>query len=131
MHYGYAGELAVCYVMLRPGAKATEDDLREHTEKSTAERPAWPRHIHFVDAIPLTTVGKIYKQQLRCDAAARLVDQVVCRQLGLGEAKIQVREGGPRGMTVSVQLPQAQHAAVPQVQQASSAILFEAQVLTH
>jgi fatty-acyl-CoA synthase len=125
---GYAGELPVCYVMLRSGANATEDELREHAEKTIAERPAWPRHIHFIDAIPLTSVGKIYKPQLRCDAAARLVDQVVCRQLALGDAKIQVREGGRRGMTISVRLPQAQHAAVPQVQRALSAFLFDVEV---
>lgn len=109
---GYAGELPVCYVTLRAGAKATEDDLREHAEKTIAERPAWPRHIHFVDAIPLTTVGKVYKPQLRCDAAQRLVEQIVRGQLGLGDAKIQVCEGGQRGMMVSVRLPEGRNADV-------------------
>jgi fatty-acyl-CoA synthase len=118
----------VCYVMLRAGAAVTEDELREHAEKTIAERPAWPRHIHFVEAIPLTSVGKIYKPQLRCDAAARLVNQIVCEQLALNEAMVQVREGGRRGMTVSVRLPQAQHASVSQVQEALSAFLFEVEV---
>jgi fatty-acyl-CoA synthase len=125
---GYAGELPVCYVMLRAGATATEAELREHAEQTIAERPAWPRHIHFVDAIPLTTVGKIYKPQLRCDAAQRLVNQIVCEQLALNEAMVHVREGGRRGMTVSVRLPQAQHASVSQVQEALSAFLFEVEV---
>ena len=40
-----------------------------------AERPAWPKHIHVIEAIPLTSVGKIFKPQLRCDAATRLVTQ--------------------------------------------------------
>jgi fatty-acyl-CoA synthase len=124
----YAGELPVCYVTLRTGAKVTEDELREHAEKTITERPAWPRHIHFVDAIPLTTVGKIYKPQLRCDAAQRLVSQIVCTQMALGDAKIQVREGGRRGMTVSVQLPKAQHAAVPILQKALSPFLFDVEV---
>jgi hypothetical protein len=44
------------------------------------------------------------------------------------DAAIQVREGGRRGMTVSVRLPQAQHACVPQVQRALSGFLFEVEV---
>lgn len=124
----YAGELPVCYVALRAGATATEAELREHAEQTIAERPAWPRHIHFIDAIPLTTVGKIYKPQLRCDAAQRLVNQLVCGQMGVSDATIQVREGGRRGMTVSVRLPQARQADVPQVQQALSGFLFEVEV---
>lgn len=124
----YAGELPVCYVTLRAGATATEAELRDHAEQTIAERPAWPRHIHFIDAIPLTTVGKIYKPQLRCDAAQRLVNQLVCGQMGMSDAAIQVREGGRRGMTVSVKLPAARQAAVPEVQQALSGFLFEVEV---
>ncbi len=124
----YAGELPVCYVALRPGATVTEAELREHAQESIAERPAWPRQIFFVDAIPLTTVGKIYKPQLRCDAAARLVKQIVSGQLALQDAKVQVREGGRRGMTVDVKLPLAQQAAVAQVREALSSFLFEVEV---
>jgi fatty-acyl-CoA synthase len=124
----YAGELPVCYVSLKAGARATEAELREHAEATIAERPAWPKSIYFVDAIPLTTVGKIYKPQLRCDAAERLVKQVVWGQMGMEDARIQVREGGRRGMTVVVQVPQAWQAAVPQVQEALSPFLFEVDV---
>jgi fatty-acyl-CoA synthase len=124
----YAGEVPVCYIALRPGATATEAELRDHAEASLAERPAWPRHIHFVDAIPLTSVGKIYKPQLRCDAAARVVRQIVQEQLGLQEAVVSVREGGRRGMTAQVTLPAAQEASVLLVQDALRAYLFEVEV---
>ena len=127
---GYAGELPVCYVALRPGAHATEDELREHAQRTIAERPAWPKQIHIVDAIPLTTVGKIYKPQLRCDAASRLVTRVVRDQLGVVDAKVRVSEGGRRGMRVSVTLPAASAASVPAVEQALGAYLFEVQVTT-
>jgi fatty-acyl-CoA synthase len=83
-----------------------------------------------VDAIPLTTVGKIYKPQLRCDAAQRLVNQIVCARMGLGDAAIRVREGGRRGMTVNVTLPPARRDAVEQVQQALSGFLFEVEVVS-
>ena len=125
---GYAGELPVCYVALRPGAIATRDELHDHAQQTIGERPAWPKEIHIIDAIPLTSVGKIYKPQLRCDAAARLVTRVVREQLALPDAQVQVSEGGRRGMRVSVTLPQAARSSVPAVQQALAAYLFEAQV---
>ena len=124
----YAGELPVCFVALRPGASATEAELHEHAQRTIGERPAWPKQIHVVDAIPLTSVGKIYKPQLRCDAAARLLTQVLHEQLGLPGARVQVDEGGRRGMRVHVWLPQAARASVPAVEQAMAAYLFETQV---
>jgi fatty-acyl-CoA synthase len=125
----YAGELPVCYVALRPGAVATEAELRAHAEATIAERPAWPKQIFIVDAIPVTSVGKIYKPQLRCDAATRLVTRIVREELGFGTADVQVTEGGPRGMQVRVQLPVAQDAATAKVQAALGAFLFEVEIV--
>lgn len=124
----YAGELPVCYVALRPGASVSEDELQAHAQQAIAERPAWPKQIHIVDAIPLTSVGKIYKPQLRCDAAARLVKRVVCGQLGQPDAQVQVDEGGRRGLKVSVTLPAGAQQAVPSVEQALAGYLFESRV---
>ncbi|CAN5900211.1 acyl-CoA synthetase [soil metagenome] len=124
----YAGELPVCYVALRPGATATELELREHAQKTIGERPAWPRHIYIVDSIPLTSVGKIYKPQLRCDAAERLVTRVVREQLGVADARVRVTEGGRRGMRVEVTVPVADRLAIPAVEQALASYLFESRV---
>jgi fatty-acyl-CoA synthase len=124
----YAGELPVCYVALRSGASVTEDELHEHAQRTIGERPAWPKQIHIVEAIPLTSVGKIYKPKLRCDAAERLVTRVVCEQLALPDARVQVSEGGRRDMRVSVILPQSARTSVPAVEQALATYLFEAQV---
>ncbi len=124
----YAGELPVCFVALRPGASAAEDELHEHAQRTIGERPAWPRQIHIVEAIPLTTVGKIYKPALRCDAAARLVTRVVRDELGLADATVQASEGGRRGMRVRVTLPPAARLSAPAVEQALAAYLFEATV---
>ncbi|MBO9646970.1 MAG: AMP-binding protein [Variovorax sp.] len=124
----YAGELPVCYVALKPGATATEEELREHAEQTIGERPAWPKQICIVDAIPLTSVGKIFKPQLRCDAASRLVTHIVHDRLGLRDAQIRVEEGGRRGMRVTVDLPGAARSAAPAVEDALAAFLFETRV---
>ena len=124
----YAGELPVCFVALRPGVTASEAELHEHAQRLIGERPAWPKHFYIVDAIPVTSVGKIFKPELRCDAAARMVSSLLRNQLNLPEAQVQVSSGGPRGMCVNVTLPGSSRLAVPAVEQALDAYLFEARV---
>ena len=125
----YAGELPVCFVALRPGAHATNDELHEHAQAHIGERPAWPKQFFIVDAIPLTSVGKIYKPQLRCDAAARLVTSLLRSTLALPDAQVQVTDGGKRGMRVRVTLPEAARASAAAVEQALAAFLFETEVV--
>jgi fatty-acyl-CoA synthase len=124
----YAGELPVCYVMLRPGAGASEQDLHEHAQRTIGERPAWPKHIYIVDTIPLTLVGKIYKPELRCDAATRLVTHVLRERLAVPGAQAEATLGGPRGMRVTVTVPAADSASVPAVEKALAEYLFDADV---
>jgi fatty-acyl-CoA synthase len=124
----YAGELPVCYVALKPGKQVSEAELHDHARSTIAERPAWPKQIHIVDAIPLTSVGKIYKPQLRCDAATRAVLQMVRDELALADARVHVSEGGRRGMRVRVTLAPAARSAAENVEKALSAYLFESAV---
>ncbi len=124
----YAGELPVCFVALRPGVNVSEAELHAHAQQSIGERPAWPKHFYIVDAIPVTSVGKIFKPELRCDAAARMVSSLLRTQLNLPEAQVQVSTGGTRGMCVSVTLPESARLAVAVVEQALDAYLFEARV---
>jgi len=124
----YAGELPVCYVALKAGMAVTEAELQDHAQHAIAERPAWPKEIHIVDVIPITSVGKIYKPQLRCDIATRAVTRLVRDELALGDAQVQVNEGGRRGMRVRVTLSSAARSELPKVEQALSAYLFESVV---
>lgn len=125
----YAGELPVCYVALRPGVSVSADELHAHAQRCIGERPAWPKLIHVIDAIPLTTVGKIYKPQLRCDAAQRLVARLVAEELAIADARVQVNEGGRRGLRVSVALPETARLSAALVEQALAGFLFEAEVV--
>lgn len=61
----YAGELPVAYVQLRAGARATEAELAEFAGARIGERAALPKHIRIVEKMPLTSVGKIFKPNLR------------------------------------------------------------------
>jgi len=67
----YAGELPVAYVQLTPGARVTADELIVLAARRIPERPAVPKEIFVLEKLPLTTVGKPLKTELRQDAAER------------------------------------------------------------
>ena len=73
----YAGELPVAYVQLKPGAEVDSAELLGYVVERTPERAAVPVQLYFVDAIPLTAVGKVFKPALRWDAAERAVRRVL------------------------------------------------------
>jgi fatty-acyl-CoA synthase len=100
---GYAGEIPVVYVSLGPDAQVSIDELHEHARRTIAERPAWPRHIYVLNAIPMTAVGKIFKPDLRCDAARRVLEPLLTERLD-ATPDVVVHTGGPRGLRVEVTL---------------------------
>ena len=69
----YAGELPVAFVVLKPGATALPRELAAFAEAHIPERPAFPKRIDVLAAIPLTAVGKVYKPALRAIATERVV----------------------------------------------------------
>jgi fatty-acyl-CoA synthase len=125
----YAGELPVCFVELVPDADVSIEELQKHAQSAIDERPAWPKQIHIVDAIPLTTVGKIFKPSLRCDAAKRRVTDLVQGELGLSNASVDVAAGGARGMRVTVTLPEDNQSSISDLEAALATFLFEARVV--
>jgi len=107
----YAGELPVAYVVRKPGAEVSEDALLAHARETVAERPAVPKEIVFIDAMPVTAVGKIFKPALREDAAVRAV-QAILDDLSL-KAQVSARTEKKSGLVVTVITdPEAELAAL-------------------
>jgi fatty-acyl-CoA synthase len=73
----YAGELPVAYVQPKPGAAVDAAELKAFVAERTPERAANPVHVFFIEAIPLTAVGKVFKPALRWDAAKRAVEALL------------------------------------------------------
>ena len=73
----YAGELPVAFVQRKPGVVATADDILGFVREHSPERAATPVQLYFVDALPLTAVGKVFKPALRRDAAQRAVTRLL------------------------------------------------------
>jgi fatty-acyl-CoA synthase len=73
----YAGELPLAYVQLKPDAKLAPGELEGFIRERTPERAAVPVAIVLIDVMPLTAVGKVFKPQLRWDAARRVFTEVL------------------------------------------------------
>lgn len=61
----YAGEVPAVYVQLRPGASVREAELLDYLRDQISERAALPKHVHVIEHMPLTAVGKIDKPALK------------------------------------------------------------------
>jgi long-chain acyl-CoA synthetase len=57
------GEPAWAYVVLAPGAHATEDEVLAFARQSLAAYKR-PRLVRFVDDLPRTSTGKIMRREL-------------------------------------------------------------------
>jgi long-chain acyl-CoA synthetase len=58
------GEEVVAFVSLRPGASASPEELREFARRHLAANK-YPREVRVLDAVPLTSVGKLDRKALR------------------------------------------------------------------
>jgi fatty-acyl-CoA synthase len=101
----YAGELPVGYVQLKPGASVQAGELEAWVRERTPERAAVPVQVIAIDPMPLTGVGKVFKPQLRWDAAGRVFDKVLSplRERGI-DCKVKVGAHGSHGSIATVTL---------------------------
>lgn len=95
----HAGEVPAAFVVLR--APVDADDLLRAVAPRVYERPAVPKRVVVVDALPLTAIGKVFKPALRLRAIElKLTD--LARELAPGRGvQVQaVEEGGRQRATV-------------------------------
>lgn len=73
----HAGEVPVAFVQLKTEArgKVSEEQVREFAKSNVPERAAVPVRVEFVEEIPLTPVGKIFKPSLRHKAIHKVYSQ--------------------------------------------------------
>ena len=88
----YAGEMPVAFVSLRPGSQASGAELSEFAQRFIPERPAFPKTITVLSALPMTAIGKLFKPALRVAAALAVLQDRLARN-GLAD-----------GVTVEVSL---------------------------
>ena len=112
----YAGELPVGYVQLKPGASVAAGELEAFVRERTPERAAVPVQIFPIDPMPLTGVGKVFKPQLRWDAARRAFAGVLAPLVERGiDCKVQVGAHSSHGSIATItiaHIPERERAAV-------------------
>jgi fatty-acyl-CoA synthase len=101
----YAGELPVGYVQLKAGASVAPGEIEAFVRERTPERAAVPVQVIPIDPMPLTGVGKVFKPQLRWDAARRVFTTVLSplRDRGI-DCSVQVGPHGSHGSIATVTL---------------------------
>ena len=67
------GEVGMAFVVLRPDARMTPDDLIAWCGPEMANYKV-PRHVEIVDGLPMNAMGKVLKYELR-DRGAKLVNR--------------------------------------------------------
>ena len=82
----HSGEVPVAYVVPAAPGRFDEAELLAWAGTAIGEAAARPKHIHPVDAIPVTEVGKHFKPALAADAAARAVTDALAAA-GLPDAR--------------------------------------------
>jgi len=78
----YAGEVPALFVVAVAGAELDMAGLRLHLETNVHERPARPKSIMLIDALPVTAVGKLFKPTLRDLAIKEKVRLEIARICG-------------------------------------------------
>ena len=71
------GEEVCAWIVLKPGASATEDEIRDFVRERIAHYKV-PRHVRFRDELPMTVSGKAQKFLMR---------KAMIDELGLSEAR--------------------------------------------
>lgn len=73
----YAGEVPVLFVVPRKNTEVTDAELLNFIQLRIGDPPAKPRHVFFIEALPVTSVGKIFKPDLRSQATLEKVKLTV------------------------------------------------------
>lgn len=84
----YAGELPVAFVSLKPGHAASPEELLKFVEPLIPERPAMPKAVVVLDALPTTAIGKIYKPALRLRAIEAAISERVSHRFDASAAPV-------------------------------------------
>jgi fatty-acyl-CoA synthase len=116
----YAGELPVAFVTLKPGARMDAAALLAEVAPQVYERPAAPKRVTVIDAMPMTAIGKIYKPALRLRAIEVKLTEMLAEAgaAGPGVTVQAVEQGGT--LSAVVTLPDA--AREPQLRERLAAL---------
>ena len=101
----HSGEVPAAFVTLRPGASIEADALLAEVATTVYERPAVPKRLVLMDALPLTAIGKVYKPALRMRATELRLREILSGVIGPRLREVRAVERGSIVAVVSVEGP--------------------------
>lgn len=119
----YAGELPVAYVTLRTGAEASAEDLITYTAATIPERAARPVRIEILDTLPLTSVGKPYKPELRARATTYALTHAL-QKAGVLGCTVLVQDNPKKGLSATITMPISTNASAIETTLSGFAVPF-------
>lgn len=90
----HAGEVPAAFVTLKPGAAIRAEDLLAAVAPTVYERPAAPKRVVVLDALPLTAIGKVYKPALRLRAIELKLQELLSAAAPGVQLRVAAREQG-------------------------------------
>ena len=90
----HSGEVPAAFVTLKPGAGMDAEQLLAEVAPRVYERPAVPRRVVVLEALPTTAVGKVYKPALRALAAEMKLREVLQAAAPDVRVEVSAREHG-------------------------------------
>lgn len=98
----YAGELPMAYVVKAANAEVSAKELIQYCADTMSERAAIPKRIEFIDAMPLTAVGKIFRPTLRQKISETLVTEVLAANKIAASVASELEK--KRGLVISIKV---------------------------
>lgn len=90
----HAGEVPAAFVTLKPGVQAAGEAVLAEVAPRVYERPAVPRRVVVLDALPTTAVGKVYKPALRLRATQLKLQELLAAAAPGVPLQVSAREKG-------------------------------------
>lgn len=106
----HTGEVPVAYVQLRPGALMESNELLEYAKQNISERAAVPKRIEIIKALPLTSVGKIFKPALQQIEILKVVQHEI-DELGIENIRPNIIHDQQKGIVVLLSSERNEHLA--------------------
>jgi len=120
----YAGELPMAYVVKKPGTDIDAETLIKFCSEEISERAAIPKRIEFIDSMPLTAVGKIFKPALRQRIVSAVINETLAKA-GI-KAEVVVELEKKRGVVAKVAV--ADKSAINQTQELLQGYTFTTEI---
>lgn len=120
----YAGELPMACVVKVTGSNVTEQELIDHCVSTMSERAAIPKRIEFIDTMPLTAVGKIFRPALRQKISEQVIRELLSKK-SLG-ARVTSELEKKRGLVLSIDV--TDKARIEEVKKLVEGYIFTSEV---